>query len=1009
MTQRQDADQDLPDQDVPDQDVPDQDVTDQDVTDQDLADQPSGDDAPAPVVPPAPPLLRGNLDMVRADGTIIAWCWCAAEPTVRREVTVMVDGVEVARGHCDQSRPDLVAAAVGDGGHSLTLVLPAAARPAERTAIVTLRDVATGQAIGKPTTITWRAGPPATGPQAAGPPPAESPTTEPTQPVPSASARPGPLNGNVDRVTRDGWVLGWCWRPDRPEDRISVTVLVDDEPIGTTRASAFRSDLEEAGVGDGAHGFAMALPWSVMAEKGRLRVSVQETGTGLPLGDPVLMRAGRLAAAEERIQELERQIHLLQAHVQEVNRHAQGRDDDRAARALFATAADFFQALAHGDAGAVLGGGLKGAVDDLTERLAPLVLTIPVQPSATICVTACATVETLHACLLALHEAGVDAAADIVLIDDGAVAGDAALLPAVVRNLRYVRVPAGGTLVAARNEVAQAARGDLIAFLAPQVRVLPGWLDELAATFAREPAAAAVGAKVVRSDGLVHHTGILLHADGQLDDPAWLTVADDPEYDFLRPMHGVGDIAFAVRRDRLLGVGGFSGAYVALPHAVFDLCMRLRLRGDAVLYQPAARVTWSDDGIADDSPVPDLTLQDEDSRLLRQRWQSFAQTTGPDAGGLTGPAFIGHALVIDTAIPRPDRDAGSVTTLAQMHLLRKLGYRVTFAAAGGDVASIVEAAVLRRQGIEVAMPPHYRSATAYLETHGATLDLVQVYRHMNASVFLDRVRDLAPQAKFVFSPADLHYLREARGAEVQGRATQEATGTREQELDCIRRSDATILFSDFERDLLKDEVDQAKLWLLRWITHPNPSGRGFADRSGLCFVGGFQHDPNADGVLWFVTEILPLVRAQVPGLQLHVVGSDMPDRILALASASVAIHGWVPDLATIFGQVRLSVAPLRYGAGFKGKVATSLSYGVPVVGTAIALEGTGLADGDGIAIADDPAAFARAVVRLHEDEAAWTASAAAGLARCRALYSPEAALAVYRRLLGDLGLPLPPD
>jgi glycosyltransferase involved in cell wall biosynthesis len=945
-------------------------------------------EAVAPPPPAEARALRGNLDAVHANGTIVAWCWSAAEPDIRREVAVFVDGIELARGRCNQLRPDLLAVGVGDGRHGLTLTLPPETTPPGHAATVTLRDLATGQWIGTPTQTTWRAAPPVI--------PAASAET-------AAPVAAGPLEGNVDRVTRDGWVRGWCWRRNRPDDRVDLTVLVDGEPIGTTRASASRDDLKAAGIGDGAHGFDLALPWSVLAEKGTLHISVRETGTGMPLGAPILMRAGRLAAAEERIQDLERQIQLLLPQLHELNRHAQAREDDRAARALFTTVAEFFQALAQGEPG----GGLKTALNELTARLAPLALAIPAQPAATVCITAGAAVETLHACLLALHESGVDAEADIVLIDDGAHGGEAALLPAVVRNLRYVRVPSGGSLVTTRNEMAQAARGKLLCFLAPQVRVAPGWLDELVATFAREPDAAAVGAKVVRGDGLLHHTGIVLHPDGQLHDPGWLALADSPEHDFLCPMHGLGDVAFAVRRDRLDEAGGFGSAYARPSHAVFDLCMRLRARGHAVLYQPVARASWSDGGTSDRKPVPDLTLTDEDSRLLRQRWRDSAPSEGPSAGR-SGHGFVGHALVIDTTIPRPDRDAGSVATLEQMLLLRALGYRVTFAAAGGDEAGFAEAAVLRRQGIELVMSPHYASATEYLAAHGGSLDLVQVYRYMNATLFLDRVRELAPQARVVFSPADLHHLRYARGAELNGLPAPQATDIRVQELDCIRRSDATILVSDFERDMLKQEVDPARLRLLRWIANPHPSRRGFAERSGICFVGNFRHEPNVDGVLWFVTEILPLVRAQAPHLDFHVAGSDMPDRVLALASEGVIVHGWVPDLAPLFDQVRLSVAPLRYGAGFKGKVATSLAFGVPVVGSAIALEGTGLAPGDGCAVADDPATFADEVVRLHENEQDWTDHAATALARCQALYSPEAALVVYRRLLADLGLPLPP-
>ncbi len=933
------------------------------------------DPAPPPAVP-----VSGNLDYVAPDGRIVAWCWSPAEPDRRREVGVWIDGVEVLRARCDQMRRDLLGAGVGDGAHALDLPLPAGImRPGCRVTVA-LRDVATGRQIGSATPVTWEGAP--------------------------QDARPGPpsrvLSGNFDRVTKDGWVLGWCWYPDHPEVHVDLTVLVDDEAVGTTRAANFRPDLQAAGIGDGTHAFAFALPWSVMTDKGMLRVSVQETATMTALGDPILIRAGRLAAAEERIQDLVRQIRLLRGQIDDIAMQDRGRQEDRAARDLFATVAGFFQALADGDAGPVTGGGLRTAVESVTTRFAPLVLSIPEAPVATICVHAGASIDTVYRCLAALRDAGADRQADIVLLDDGAHGGEAALLPAVVRNLGYVRVPLQGSMLAARNDVAASGRGRLVAFLAPQVRVMPGWLEEIAGTFAREPDAAAVGSKVVRDDGLLHHTGILLGPDGTLCDPGRLAAADDPEHDFLRRAHALGDVAYALRRDLMQEAGGFGTGFASPAHATVDLCMRLRANARQVLYQPLAVAVWSDDSASDPAPVPDLSLPDEDSRRLRQRWVDHARPA--PSTGTTG--FIGHALVIDTAFPRPDHDAGSVATFEQMLLLRRLGYRVAFAASGDDENLPAEKAALRRNGIELASPPAYNSISSYLEAHGARLDLVHVYRHANATMFFDRVRARAPQAKLLFAPADLHHLREARAAELSGAPSLGPAGTREVELACIRASDATIITSDHELALLHDEVPPAKLKLLRWIAHVRPASRDFAARSGLCFLGSFSHPPNVDAVHWFTVEVLPRVLRALPGLRLSIAGADPPESIRALASANVEVLDWVADLDALFGQVRLSVAPLRYGAGFKGKVATSLAYGVPVVGTAIAVEGTGLAPGDGIALADDAAAFADEVVRLHEDEAVWTALAERGLERCRELYSPEAAAAVYRRLLADLGLPV---
>jgi glycosyltransferase involved in cell wall biosynthesis len=615
-----------------------------------------------------------------------------------------------------------------------------------------------------------------------------------------------------------------------------------------------------------------------------------------------------------------------------------------------------------------------------------------------------AAVETIYRCILALHEAGVDSHADIILLDDGAQGGSATLLPAVVRNLRYLHQPAGGSRAAARNALAASARSGLVAFLAPHLQVQRGWLAELADTFAREPEAALVAAKVVRDDGLVHATGMLLGDDGKLRDPGRLAEADDPSHDFMRAVDAVGDVAFAVRRDALDEAGGFSPAFAGQPQAVFDLCMRLRMRGKQVLVQPLAVAVWSDDGLAETSPVLDLGLSDEDARRLRQRWP---QVAGRPTGSPRPARFLGHALVVDTDLPRPDRDAGSVVTVEQMLLLRRLDYRVTFAATGEVAPEGNYADALRRRGIEVVGASRHASITAYLEAEGARLDLVHIYRHTNATLLLDRVRELAPKARVVFSPVDLHFLREAREAELNGRASLGAPETRALELDCIRGSDATLLHSDYELDLVGREVDPAKLRLLRWIAHPQPSSRGFDGRRGICFVGGFRHGPNVDAVTWFAAEVLPRVLRTIPDLCLQIVGSDAPDQVRALASPNIEILGWVDDLGRLFEGVRLSVAPLRYGAGFKGKVATSLAHGVPVVGSPIALEGMGLAPGDGIVVADSAAAFADAVVTLHEDASAWTELAARALDRCAALYAPAAAQDVYRGLLGDLGVTPP--
>ena len=936
------------------------------------------------VSPPPVVRLNGSLDRVDPDGTIEGWCWSPDEPDMQRPVAVLIDGAEVARLLSDQRRADLAGAGMGNGHHGFLHRLEPGAMLAGRTSTVVLRDVRTGRQLGGSVVVQW--------PDA-----------------PAAHAAPDQtriLHGHLDRVSRDGWVSGWCWYPDFPGDHVELSVLVDDETVGTMRAANFRPDLQHAGIGDGSHGFSFALPYAALADKGTLRIAVQDSRTGRNLSDPITVRLGRMAAAEDRIQDLERQIRLLRGHIDDLGRLGEARDEDRASRELFSTVAAFFTDLAQGGPGRAGGtrefgaAGLAGALEEVTARYGAVTLALPARTQATMCIAATAGFDALYRCIVALHEAGIDQSADIVVLDDGAQGGHAALLPSVVRNLRYVHLHDGGGLIAGRTEMARTARGDLMAFLAPEARVLPGWLDEIVGTFAREPDAAIVGSRLMREDGLLQHAGLLASEDGTFRDFGHLAPGERPEHRFMRRVDAVAGLAFAVRRDLLLEAGGFSILYRRFGHAAVDLCARLRAQGRPVLYQPLAAAIWVERGAGSgDGDAPDLSLPDEETLRLRERTQHKGWPAGPASA-----RFAGHALVIDDDLPRPDRDAGSIATFEQMLLLCRLGWHVTFCPVHALTLDPAQADMLARHGIEVAGPPNFGSVTQYLQAEGAGLDLVHVYRYANAAMLLDRVRKLAPGAKLVFATADLHFLRERRRAELAGQEPSE--GAREEELRCMRAADATIVTSDHEMDLLRRDIDPAKLVLLRWIARPQPAFQGFAGRRDICFVGNFRHPPNLDGVQWFLAEVLPLVRVELPKMRVLLAGSGMPPAIQNLAADGVEILGWVEDLSGLFGAVRLSVAPLRFGAGFKGKVATSLAHGLPVVGSSISLEGTGLLHGDGVAVADSPADFAREIVRLHEDAALWQAQSARGLERVAALYSPDAALEIWRRLLTGLGLPV---
>lgn len=138
------------------------------------------------------------------------------------------------------------------------------------------------------------------------------------------------------------------------------------------------------------------------------------------------------------------------------------------------------------------------------------------------------------------------------------------------------------------------------------------------------------------------------------------------------------------------------------------------------------------------------------------------------------------------------------------------------------------------------------------------------------------------------------------------------------------------------------------------------------------FLGGFRHPPNEDAVLYFVREIFPQVKRAIPEVRFLVVGADVPPAIQDLASEDIVIAGYVRDVDPAFDRCRVFVAPLRYGAGLKGKIVHSLACGLPVVTTTIGAEGMHLRDWEHALIADHPDDFAARVIELYYDAPLWT-------------------------------------
>ncbi len=366
---------------------------------------------------------------------------------------------------------------------------------------------------------------------------------------------------------------------------------------------------------------------------------------------------------------------------------------------------------------------------------------------------------------------------------------------------------------------------------------------------------------------------------------------------------------------------------------------------------------------------------------FRRRWGDVLPTSEPDPerGGYTDPGL--RALVIDDVLPSPDRDAGSVAVLSHIRALQRLNYSVGLVAALGSVPVGSEAATLEALGIACYRLPYYGSVEDVLSRQSGCFDVIYLHRVTNAAKYLALARHYCPHARILFSVADLHHLRVARQAEVEQRPEllAESRGLQLAESSAAWSADAVVTHSAEEAATLRRLVPIANVHVVPWATPVRPTRVPFADRHGLAFLGSYAHAPNLDAVVFLVEEIMPLVWQTDPTIECLLVGSQMPEMVQRLAQPRVTVVGHVPDLAAIFDRVRLTVAPLRYGAGLKGKVLASLAAGIPCVMTQIAEEGLALPPLLKQYVGTDAANLAALIVQLHGDEAACRAAAETGV------------------------------
>lgn len=527
------------------------------------------------------------------------------------------------------------------------------------------------------------------------------------------------------------------------------------------------------------------------------------------------------------------------------------------------------------------------------------------------------------------------------------------------------------------NNAAKQAKGKYIVFLNNDTLVRYNWLKSLVDIAEKDGTIGLCGSKILYPDGRLQEAGGILWKDGS----AWnYGNGQDPEaseFNYVKEVDYISGCSIMTRKDLWNEIGGFDERFVPAYCEDSDYAFEVRKRGYKVVYQPLSCVVHFE-GVSNGTDLSSgqKHYQTVNQAKFLEKWKDeLNKDHFPNAQHVLRARDRSKnkkvMVMVDHYVPTFDKDAGSRTLYEYILLFLKNNYQITLIPDNFYRSEYTE--IYQQLGVEVLYGPYYHMHYEdWLKNNAEDFDLFFLNRPHIAPRYIDVVRNHT-NAKILYYGMDLHFLREQRQYEVtkDPQLLESIEKWKKAEFDLIHKSDCALFPSYVEEKVIREIEPDARVMVLPAFVYQKIDRVEYKidGRKDLMFIGGFDHVPNRDAMVWFVNDILPKVVQQLPDIQLHILGSNPTEEIQALAGPNVQVHGYVTaeELNAYYKKSRISVVPLRYGAGIKGKVVEAMGLGMPVITTSIGAEGILGAD-KCLAIREEADTFADGICALYGDE-----------------------------------------
>lgn len=604
---------------------------------------------------------------------------------------------------------------------------------------------------------------------------------------------------------------------------------------------------------------------------------------------------------------------------------------------------------------------------------------------------------------------------EVIVVDNGSVDNTSAYLEAWGNKIKFIHSKENLGFVGGNNLAAQHATGEYILFLNNDTEVTENWLIHLYNTFIIHPQAGAVGSMLVYPDGKLQEAGGIIFNDATGWNYGKGGSVNDSRFSFLREVDYCSAASLMVKKELFIQHGGFDERFAPAYFEDTDLCFGIRKLGKEILYCPLSKVVHHEGTTAGtDLSKGFKKYQKINTSKFIAKWSNeLKKQSKPDpnlAYHFSNRKKGKRILIIDDIPPFPDRAAGALRHYHTLKQLLELGNQVTYVHLMGkdynDKSSTKYFNEFKMKGVEFFWFNYelwwsYRESKEVKNTIKELIELLDLPKRKYdliyiafwyiANYFIDDIRKQVPNVPILVDSMDLHYLRETRQAEISDNKNllAEAKRTKEKELNVYQKADCITTVTENDRQVLKKELPDKSVLILTDVHDPKETKIPFEERKDLLFIGNFNHNPNEDAVLYFVKEIFPTIQKAIPDIVFKIVGNNPTEKIKKLESKNIFVSGWVPEVEPYLSSCRVSVVPLRYGAGNKGKVGETLSHGLPMVSTSIGAEGMGIINEEHSFVSDDPQKFSEYCIELYNNKSIWENFSVKGKDLIASQYSSE--------------------